>query len=352
MLKSIFKSKITKLVRRLYRPREAFVEKTRGLFLSAYWTRFPKARPAVAHAPAKGWRLVFQTGVATLGAAVLVGGATVYADFGNVGATSILYPLKREGEQVRLALTPTAAQPALHAEFAARRLAEVVAVQAAEPTSPQTAQLANDFHTELKLSLAGLASAESPLPTTPPAAAPEASATPVVSTSTLPPVPASLPIQIVPPPQGASSTSTPWSHRHHPWPQPPQQVIVATSVPPQPPVPPPFPEHGSLPLPFPANPLATSASPVAPSGESATPGFRSMPVCGELRRLFETKVQDARNAIDGDESLNSAFQSTCDGPSGTPAASAPTDLSSSTPNGSGSSPRHRRTGARREQLNR
>lgn len=79
---------------------------------------------------------------------------STYADQQNVGAGSILYPLKRSQESVRMSLTGTASQPALHLEFAKRRLAEIKDVKSQDPQNPQIKTLNDDLKKEITESIA------------------------------------------------------------------------------------------------------------------------------------------------------------------------------------------------------
>jgi hypothetical protein len=79
---------------------------------------------------------------------------STYADQQNVGAGSILYPLKRSQESVRMSLTGAASQPALHLEFAQRRLAEIKDVKSKDPQNPQIKTLNNDLKKEITESIA------------------------------------------------------------------------------------------------------------------------------------------------------------------------------------------------------
>ncbi len=79
---------------------------------------------------------------------------STYADQQNVGAGSILYPLKRSQESVRMSLTGAASQPALHLEFAKRRLAEIKDVKSQDPQNPQIKTLNEDLKKEITKSIA------------------------------------------------------------------------------------------------------------------------------------------------------------------------------------------------------
>ncbi|MBI4094548.1 MAG: hypothetical protein HY436_01945, partial [Candidatus Liptonbacteria bacterium] len=93
-----------------HNPDSAFVEKTRRAFLSAYEARFPRAL-----APRRGWRYAARGLAAAIGAAVLISGASVYADERNVGPGNMLYSLKRSKEAVQLFFTSKEERPLMHA---------------------------------------------------------------------------------------------------------------------------------------------------------------------------------------------------------------------------------------------
>lgn len=291
MLNSLFQRTIKKRLRRLYRSRRAFRDRTRGLYLSAYRTRFPEVRLSSARAPVGGWRIALRGASVALAVAVLVGGATTYADVRNVSTTSALYPLKREGERVRLALAPSSKQPALHASFAARRLVEVQEVKAVDPEDPRGTELTEEFRSELKLSLAALAAAEPPVAAAPAAVSPEA-------------------MTASPPPPAVPEAPRERSRRHGL--RPASSLASSTRF-----------EDGSLTTTTehetPSLPPASVPPPVIASTTAhdkavvSAPATLPIPVCGELHRLLETQVEGARHALDDDKDLQHAFRNTCDG---------------------------------------
>ncbi len=134
---------------RLLRPSRAFVARARIRYLSAYQERYPQAHPQAVPV----FRYFSRGLVVGVAVAVLVGGASTYAEQKNVDPTSPLYPLKRSSEAIQLVLTTTAERPALHAKLAERRLGEAEAIRAADPSSLRTAALAVEFRDEMLQSL-------------------------------------------------------------------------------------------------------------------------------------------------------------------------------------------------------
>ena len=87
-------------------------------------------------------------------------GMSVYADTANVAADSPLYPLKRLGESVQLAVAPAQDKAQLQATFAARRASELSDLEARKPNSVATiADLSEDLNADVTNSLAGAAAA-------------------------------------------------------------------------------------------------------------------------------------------------------------------------------------------------
>lgn len=83
----------------------------------------------------------------------IISGASVYADQTNVSPGSILYPLKRTQEFMRLLVTAETEKPALHLKLAERRLLEIQEVRDSDPESPKISRLTNDLREEVKNSL-------------------------------------------------------------------------------------------------------------------------------------------------------------------------------------------------------
>lgn len=135
-------------LKKLYKPNKDFKERSKVLFLSAYKTKFPiEAQKAPAFR-------YFLRGAA-FGAAmvvVLTAGAT-YADQKNVGVSSVLYPLKRTSESVKVAFTNQSEKTEIHLELAERRLEEIKEVREKNPGNPKLESLSKDFENEIHNSL-------------------------------------------------------------------------------------------------------------------------------------------------------------------------------------------------------
>ncbi len=135
-----------------FSPSKKFKEETKTRFLAAFDTRYPTpVRPRASE-----FVLAIRAFAIVLGiAAVALGGATVYADTRDVSADSPLYPLKRLGESVQLALTVPAVQPQFEASLAARRANEITDLAERHPSSTLLPNLAHDLDSAVTASLGG-----------------------------------------------------------------------------------------------------------------------------------------------------------------------------------------------------
>ena len=134
--------------KKFYKPKSEFKERNRAVFLSAYKTKFPTSSQ---NTPAFRY---FIRGAA-FGAAmviVLTAGAT-YADQKNVGVSSVLYPLKKTSEAVKVAFTSGSAKEELHLELAERRFAEIKEVSENNPENPQIETLSKELEKEIQKSI-------------------------------------------------------------------------------------------------------------------------------------------------------------------------------------------------------
>lgn len=115
-----------RLLKRSFEPRQEFMDRSRELFLAEV------AKRRVA--PQLTWHVfgmrAMRYGV-VIAAMVLIGtsGLVAYADNRDVSVDSMLYPLKRAGEQVRLAVTPVAKESGLRKELAQRRAHELSEIE-------------------------------------------------------------------------------------------------------------------------------------------------------------------------------------------------------------------------------
>lgn len=131
-------------------PSREFAEKAKGRFLAVFDARYP--------APLRSRASEFVLAVRALAvvlavAAVVLGGASVYADTNNVAADNPLYPLKRLSESVQLALTKSQAKPQFVASQAARRADEITELETRHPTSTLLPSLANDLDDAVNVSI-------------------------------------------------------------------------------------------------------------------------------------------------------------------------------------------------------
>lgn len=135
-------------IKKILKPRKDFAEQTKTAFLTVY----DRAHPATTRASG-GFSALARILVACGALIAIFAGASVYADTANVAADSPLYPLKRLGESVQLAVTPAAEKSELQATFAARRASEIVDLETRKPSSTQIASLSSDLNTALNTSL-------------------------------------------------------------------------------------------------------------------------------------------------------------------------------------------------------
>lgn len=139
-----------------FSPTKEFKEKAKARFLAAFDARYPAPPPVFARPRAPEFILAMRALVIVLAiAAVVIGGASVYADTANVPADNPLYPLKRLDESVQLTLTVPAAKPQLEATLAARRANEIIDLAERHPTSTLLPRLANDLTNAVSASLSG-----------------------------------------------------------------------------------------------------------------------------------------------------------------------------------------------------
>jgi hypothetical protein len=131
-------------------PSREFAEKAKGRFLAVFDARYPASlRPRASEFVLAMRALAIVLAVA----AVVLGGASVYADTTNVAADNPLYPLKRLSESVQLALTKSQAKPQFEASRAARRADEITELEARHPTSTLLPILASDLDDAVNTSI-------------------------------------------------------------------------------------------------------------------------------------------------------------------------------------------------------
>src|ERR1700722_13081238 len=129
--------KLPQAIRKTIQPSSAFKEKTKIAFLAV----FDAAHPGTARARSSHFTIFAKAVVACVALFAIFAGASVYADTANVPADNALYPLKRLGENVQLALAPVSAKPELQATFAARRASEISDLSNRKPSSTIIASL-------------------------------------------------------------------------------------------------------------------------------------------------------------------------------------------------------------------
>lgn len=135
-----------------FSPSKEFEKKAKARFLAVFDAHYP----APAHPRASEFILAMRALAVVLGcAAVVFGGASVYAETKNVPADNPLYPLKRLSESVQLALTAPSAKPQLEASLAARRADEITDIAERHPSSTLISHLTNDLNTAVDASISG-----------------------------------------------------------------------------------------------------------------------------------------------------------------------------------------------------
>ena len=134
-------------------PRPGFLEEGKHNFLAAF-DASALSRPQIL-AATKNSRItyLFKFGIGALAFVAVIVSASAYADTANVSATSPLYPLKRLGENVQLALTPASQKARVQATFAVRRVDEITQLQATQPSSTLIRSLDNDLNADISSSV-------------------------------------------------------------------------------------------------------------------------------------------------------------------------------------------------------
>lgn len=137
-----------------FEPARTFKDDARRKFLAAFDARHPGDRRTF-------WITTAARFLAAAAAivAIVMSGATVYADAANVPAWSPLYPFKRLGENIQIAVAPPSEGASLQASFAARRVEEIGDLQNREPTSTMIGKLAGDANDAVDASISDAAKA-------------------------------------------------------------------------------------------------------------------------------------------------------------------------------------------------
>lgn len=132
-------------------PSEEFLAQGKKNFLAAFdtseFSRVPLDVPS-------RFTLIFKFGIGIMAVIAVVAGASAYADTANVSADSPLYPFKRLGEAVQLAVTPASQKAQVQAGFAVRRTDEITNLQINNPSSTLIPRLTNDLDRDISSSLA------------------------------------------------------------------------------------------------------------------------------------------------------------------------------------------------------
>jgi hypothetical protein len=156
-LKKENKEKLPKALQKALLPNEKFIDTGKKHFLAAFDTSPLAAQSANASenskAPSSAFAWGLKFGIGVLAVFAIVAGTSAYADTANVSAENPLYPLKRLGENVQLALTPSQEKAQVQATFAARRAAEIDELQKNHPSSKLIASLVKDLNNDVSSSL-------------------------------------------------------------------------------------------------------------------------------------------------------------------------------------------------------
>jgi hypothetical protein len=144
-------------IKKLLKPRKEFTEQTKAAFLAvfdvAHLTGVVAADGMDARITKSHFNVFAKTAIAFAAILAIFASASVYADTANVAADSPLYPLKRLGESVQLAIAPAPEKAQLQVTFATRRASEIAYLEARTPSSTQIVALSNDLNTALDSSL-------------------------------------------------------------------------------------------------------------------------------------------------------------------------------------------------------
>jgi hypothetical protein len=144
------KEELPKPLQRVLVPDGQLLHEGKRKFLAAF-DASSFAHDSKAQSSPFAWGIKF--GIGVLAVMAIVAGTSAYADTTNVAADSPLYPLKRLGETVQLALTPSQEKAQLQATFATRRAAEIDELQKTHPSSTLIAALAKDLNDDVSSSL-------------------------------------------------------------------------------------------------------------------------------------------------------------------------------------------------------
>jgi hypothetical protein len=138
-------------IKRLFEPREEFMEETRILFLTRIEEINGKTHSAVfIFAPF--WKYSF---AAIFIIIFLSGGLVIYADSNNVSVNNPLYGLKKTGEKVRLMVAPKERRPIVCHQIAQRRIEEMHGLK--DTNDHRMESLNNEYKKDMDLSLDGMA---------------------------------------------------------------------------------------------------------------------------------------------------------------------------------------------------
>lgn len=147
-------------------PREKFVRDTERVFISTFKEKFPERAPSHSYVftyLARG----LATSVAVMALAITT---STYANYKNVDASNVLYPLKRLNESIRLSIASDENKSTLHLEFAERRMTELAALKNENMGNGKISELANEAKEEVKKSFATTVTSKSDVVSTAPAA--------------------------------------------------------------------------------------------------------------------------------------------------------------------------------------
>lgn len=124
----VWRFKISRYFQRDCKQTRADTSRAKALFLKSFASAFPVTNDLERRIPFRRHALLY--GFASFSLFLVTsGGAIVFADQKNVGATHPLYGLKRAGENIRLALSSPQKKTELESAFAQRRLDEIQKIQ-------------------------------------------------------------------------------------------------------------------------------------------------------------------------------------------------------------------------------
>ncbi len=127
-----------------------FLERTKLIYMENFRNKFPETQ--ISRRSFRPFALGFAGGVSLM---LIISSTAVYADQKDVGADSILYPMKRAYESISLTVASNAEKPLLQLEFAGRRLNEIenIAKESPKKSKEKETELFKDLENSISDSM-------------------------------------------------------------------------------------------------------------------------------------------------------------------------------------------------------